>query len=251
MPVPQRWEDVLNGPAYVINLDSRPDRFAKSAIELERAGFHGYRRFAAVEAREGRELDRGWSDCGSPRFAAWDTRFRELPGKQGCFLSHVMLWQEIVENNLAFACVFEDDVVFHRHWSQLAPTAFAFTPPDYDVLFMGSQIEVKGHGLVQRVPVHCLHAYVITLEGAQQMRSLLLNDPEGVGSIDVMIIRHQWLEHAGTRRAPFDWYAWNGTTFTDSRAMGNPAWEKRNSGLVFQNFALGSDIESFTPAQGS
>jgi hypothetical protein len=109
---------------------------------------------------------------------------------------------------------------------------------------MGSQIEVGGHGLVQRVPVHCLHAYIITLEGARRLRSLLLEDPEGVATIDSMIFRHQWKDHGGQMVCPFDWYVWNGKTFADARAAAYPEFQKRNTGLVFQNLDFGSDIES-------
>ena len=112
-------------------------------------------------------------------------------GKQGCFLSHLAVWQEIIDRNLAYACVFEDDVVFSQFWPEIAPTAFAFTPRDYDLLYMGSLCLEPGSGLVRRVPVYGMHAYVITREGALKLRSQLLADPDGIGSVDIMLWRLQ------------------------------------------------------------
>lgn len=240
---PRFWRDVLAAPAFVINLDSRPERFAASLDELARAGFTDVRRMRAVDARDPEVLAAAWAACGSPALADWDTKFHESPGRQGCFLSHLALWKEISNSRFPFACIFEDDVVFHRHWAVLAPTCFDFTPRNYEVLFMGSQIEAPGTGLVRRVPVHCTHAYLITGSGAERLRSMVLNDPNGVATIDSMFIVPQWREHVGERNCPFDWYAWDGTTFPDARAASHPEWQKRNSGLVFQNMELGSDIE--------
>ena len=241
---PRSWPAVLEAPAFVINLEARPERLVASVDEVRRAGFRDVRRFAAINAYDPDVLQEAWRARGSPAFAAWDEEFTALPGKQGCFLSHLALWDEIIASGLPFACVFEDDVLFHQHWSRLAPTYFDFTPADYDILYFGSQIVVAGTGLVRRVPGYCTHAYLVTNEGARRLRSLLLDDPNGVATIDIMLIQHQWQDHIGNRAAPFAWYAWDGTTFPDQRATGHPRWEIRNTGLVFQDYAFGSDVES-------
>ncbi len=242
MPVPRHWNDILRGPVFVINLDSRPDRFAATSSALREAGFATVRRYSAVDARDSVALREAWAACGSPPFGEGDRGFGTVSGRQGCFLSHLLLWREIVEQGLPYASIFEDDVVFHRHWAELAPTAFAFTPPEYDLLYMGNMIVTPGTGLVRKTPVYCTHAYVITRAGAQWLRSLLLNDPDGVGSIDIMLFRNQARSESNPRGRSFVWYAWNGTTFPDMRASTAPEWQNRNTGLVFQDFALGSDI---------
>lgn len=242
MPVPHSWREVLQAPAFVINLDTRPDRLITSTTELRHVGFSDVRRFSAVNAAEPGVLDRAWARLGAPQFDPRDTWFRENIGAQGCFLSHIGVWQEIIDQRLSFACVFEDDIFFHRHWTDLAPTYFDFTPADYDVLFMGSRIVEMGSGLVQRVPVYCTHAYLISLEGAMRMRSIMLNDAFGVGTIDVKIVRHQFHEYDGEGPCPFNWYVWNGITFPEQRALYHPTWKLGNSGLVFQDHNVASDI---------
>jgi hypothetical protein len=242
LPVPRHWSDVLRAPVFIINLDSRPDRLAASTDALRQAGFDDIRRFPAVDAAVPGVLDQVWSRLGAPRFSAADDWFRARPGTQGCFLSHIGVWQEIIDRKIPYACVFEDDIFFHRHWPNLAPTYFGFTPTDYDLLFMGSRIDAVGTGLVQRVPAYCTHAYVIPCEGAQRMRSVMLDDPEGVGTLDVKIFRHQSRDLHGGTPCPFNWYVWNGTTFPERQALHHPTWRLRNSGLVFQDYDMGSDI---------
>jgi GR25 family glycosyltransferase involved in LPS biosynthesis len=241
---PRDWQDVLDGPAYLINLDRRPDRLAASMDELRRAGFRDVRRFPAIDAWDSAALQRAWETCGSPRFADWDDAFASTPGRQGCFLSHTMLWQEITDRRQPFATIFEDDVVFHRNWHQLAPMYFHFTPRDYDVLFMGNQIEVAGSGLIRRTPVHCTHAYIITSQGAEKLRKQVLDDPDGVATIDGMIILSQFAEHRDEIRCPFDWYAWDASAIRDLMASGEltNCWN-RNTGLVYQNCLYTSDID--------
>ena len=242
MAVPSQFLEILRAPSFIINLDTRADRLAATTEALRNAGFSDVRRFPAVDARDQRRLERAWKACGSPPFAAWDSGFETVPGKQGCFLSHVAVWKKILDLGLPYACIFEDDVFFHRYWAQLAPTAFTFTPQDYDLLFMGNMIVTPGPGLVRQTPVYCMHAYVITREGAARLRPLLLDDPEGVGSIDIMLYRRQQRAVEQPARRPFTWYAWNGAGFADARAHVYREWANRNTGLVFQDFALGTDI---------
>jgi GR25 family glycosyltransferase involved in LPS biosynthesis len=144
VPAPHNWPEVLRAPAFVINLDARPDRLASSKEELHHAGFRDVRRFAAIDAAAPGVLDEAWGRLGAPRFDSRDEWFRVNAGAQGCLLSHIGVWAEIIDQNLPFACVFEDDIFFHRHWTHLAPTYFDFTPTDYDVLFMGSRIVELG-----------------------------------------------------------------------------------------------------------
>jgi hypothetical protein len=165
-----------------------------------------------------------------------------VPGKQGCFLSHLGVWQEIIDRDLPHACIFEDDVIFHPHWAQLAPTAFAFTPRDYDLLYMGSLCLEMGVGLVRQTPVFGLHAYAITREGALKLRAQFLADPAGVGSIDLMVCRLQEQTLDQLASQPVSWYAWDGTMFPGHLDHFSPDRQKGDMGLVFQDSRLGSDI---------
>lgn len=245
MPHPQSWQDVLDGPAYIINMADCKDRLKNTKKAVHEAGFSFVTRWNAVDARNHAELVTAWERHGNPTFDPSDTEFVEYKGKQGCFLSHVDVWKYIVKNNIAFATIFEDDISFHVMWKSLAPKYFEATPKDYDLLYLGSQIDfmVKSH--ILRTPVFCTHAYVITFEGAQACLNALLNAPAGVRTIDCMLIDMMKAAVFQQQPCPFRWYVWNGTLFPDPQATADPGWAKRNSGLVFQDAKYGSYVRQW------
>lgn len=232
---------MLGAPALLINLARRPERLAASLAALRAAGFTDVRRLEAIDGRDERALAAAWAACGDPPFAEWDVEFRQ-PGPQGCFLSHVVALQQVIAEELPYALIFEDDIFFHRHWDALAATYFALTPADYDVLYLGNAIKGPARGLVVREPCLCSHAYLVTLRGARLLGEALLRDPRGVYKNDIMVFDPQKEEREAGVRCFFDWYAWNGLPFLDRRAVAFPDWREYNTGLVFQNRELWSDL---------
>lgn len=239
------YADLLNAPCFVVNMDKCQERLKLSIDRIKAAGFTNVKRFRATDATVD-SLPDAWAAHGSPKFDPSDTEFVDYPGKQGCMLSHLFLWKHIIDNNVASAVVFEDDVCFHRDWERLAPKYFEYTPQDYDVLYMGSQMDIVTKGHITRVPVFCTHAYVITLEGATKLYNLLVHEPRGVRTIDCMLIDHMKAMMFDTTKldAPmlFVWYVWNATMLPDPKAFQSADWAKRNSGLVFQDVDLGTYV---------
>jgi len=237
------WTHVLNLPSFVVNMTECSERLALTQDRLSKAGFTQLHRWDAVDARDPVQLGNGWNMVGNPAFAKTDAEFIEYKGKQGCFLSHILLWQHIIDNGIEIANVFEDDVCFHNQWHELAHKYWEATPRDWDVLYMGSQIDYMMPSHILRTPVFCTHAYVITLEGARKCLSATLGDPDGVRTIDCMLIDAMKADLMGVKPCPFNWYAWNGTLFADPAAF--TKWEKRNSGLVFQDIELGTYVREW------
>jgi GR25 family glycosyltransferase involved in LPS biosynthesis len=240
MPHPTSWQAVLEGPSFIINMAECKDRLKASKKLIHDAGFSFITRWNAVDARDAGQLAAAWERHGNPTFDPTDGEFIEYTGKQGCFLSHIELWKYIVDNNIEFATIFEDDIQYHEKWDLLAPKYFEATPKDYELLYMGSQIDymVKSH--ILRTPVFCTHAYLITLEGARILLKALLEAPMGVRTIDCMLIDMMKDNVFKQLPCPFKWYVWNGTLFPDAAARLDPSWAKRNSGLVFQDARYGS-----------
>jgi GR25 family glycosyltransferase involved in LPS biosynthesis len=137
------------------------------------------------------------------------------------------------------AVVFEDDVFFHKDWKQLAPLYMSATPQDYDILYLGSQMEMRCDAKICRVPVYCTHAYIITREGARKLYDTITKGfPRGMSAIDSLLIETMYkLPHT------FNWLVWNGMMYHDARAVAHPEWAKRNCGLVFQDPAFGTDVK--------
>lgn len=94
---------------WLISLERDADRRAAMAAQLDRLGL-SYTWFQAVDgrARQAELMERADSaayarNMGSPI----------LPGKLGCYASHVAVWEELTVSGHKAALIFEDDVVFH------------------------------------------------------------------------------------------------------------------------------------------
>lgn len=238
--------DIYDNPCFIINLDRCPERLNLAKQRVRAAGFKDIYRITAVDAKNQGSLDAGWRDHGFPKFDSNDKEFLTYPGKQGCFLSHINLLRHIILKKIKITTVFEDDVQFHKNWNELAPQYYNNTPSDYEILYLGSQIDAPLESLeklhIIRAPVFCTHAYVITLEGAKKLYNLLLNSPLGVKTIDCLIIDMMKVHMHFQTDIPFNWYVWNGRPFKDPIADIDPDWAKRNSGLVFQDPQFESDV---------
>lgn len=231
----------------VINLDRNPERWEICEKRLQAAGFKNYKRVSGVDARNPEELKKEWELWGNPTFAKWDQEFVSYPGKQGCFLSHVKLWKEIVDNKIEKMVILEDDVLFHSDWSNLAPEYLKNTPSDFDVLYLGAQFEFPSTHHIDRGPVFCTHAMVITLAGAEKLLNLVFKHPNGVYTIDCMLIdcMKQYYKNLRLNRnttLPFKWYVWNGLFYPTEMKDMPKGWTKRNCGLVYQDERFGSEV---------
>ncbi|MCD6029165.1 MAG: uncharacterized protein K0S78_1339 [Thermomicrobiales bacterium] len=243
---PAAWHDVLAAPAFLINLDRNSERKAMSCLELKRGGFSQVVRFAAIDGQSSPRLAEAWRELGNPGVDPTDAAFSSSPGRQGCLLSHLLIWKSLASGSNPFAGIFEDDIVLHRDWHGLAPLFYAATPKDFDVLFMGSRIENPTDSPVQAQPSFSTNAYLITRTGARKLLSLILEAPAGVATLDVMINR---IQKRALRQDPetggFTWYNWNASSFADPNRSVVPAVADRNIGLVFQNGLLGSEVDGW------
>lgn len=236
------WQSLLAAPAFVINLGRDTQRWPLVQSRLTEAGFTDIRRFAAVDAFNPDILRDAWGRLGNPRIDSVDRDFASQHGKQGCLLSHVALWQEIIDQQLPYAIVFEDDVLFHSQWRELAPAYFEETPRDFDLLYLHGQVIGRLPDRVTRPPTLCTAAYVITSLGAQRLLDVVLSNSDGVRTIDVMLESAQRAMCNGGSTA-FTWYTWNSLADPDlpHTPLPDSAWI-RNTGLVFQDTTLGSRV---------
>jgi GR25 family glycosyltransferase involved in LPS biosynthesis len=123
---PRAKKSAPKTPAFVINLDSRPDRLAEFTAMAASLNL-SFRRISAVDARK---IDAGpladwwrtylYNDFSAPQI-----------GQVGVLASHRKVWQTIVDENLPQALVFEDDAI----------------PGDFDGRFLS--LSLKDLGLEQ------------------------------------------------------------------------------------------------------
>lgn len=238
-----KWNDILSGKAYVINLDRRNDRLEVCLNRIREAGFVNVQRVRGVDGLND-DLLECWTRYGSPSFSPHDVDFVKYMGRQGCALSHYGVWQEMITQSIPYAIVFEDDVEFHNRWSYLSEKYWENTPRDFDIMYMGGQIDIPREGNIIVSPVFCTHAYIITLKGAKILYDLCLKSSSGTYTIDCMIIDHMKATFATNgQHYPFKWYVWNGSMFPDPNVHKKGSkWVQRNNGLVFQDSNLGTDV---------
>jgi len=243
--MPASWENVLNAPVFVINMDACSDRMEISKERITTAGYSDVRRISAIDARTC-DLKNEWAKFGSPAFDPQkniETEFETYPGKQCCMLSWLTTLKHMIDNSIELATIFEDDVLFHKDWSTLAPVFYANTPPDYNFIYMGSQLDNPANTYeISRSPAFCTHAFIFTLEGAKRVYDALLNNPSGVYTIDWML---KDIAHKPVHCHPYIFYVWNAIKFHDPARVMPKEWTKRNCGLVFQDYDLGTYVREW------
>lgn len=96
----------LQPKVFLINLDKSPHRLQKSSEQLASQNIE----FERIQAIDGTQLSQNEiAKHYSPELNK-ATYYRNLGyGEIGCYLSHRLAWQKIVENKLPYAIVLEDD----------------------------------------------------------------------------------------------------------------------------------------------
>lgn len=94
---------------WLINLDKDADRLAGMQSQLDAMGL-SYTRFPAIYGKD--HLD-SLSKRADAQAYARNMGSQILPGKMGCYASHIAVWEALVASDHKVALILEDDVVFH------------------------------------------------------------------------------------------------------------------------------------------
>lgn len=105
-----------------INLDRRPDRWARMRAEFARHGVRAVRRFPAAD---GLEL---------PAPPGWEG----TAGAYGCLRSHLEVVKEARARRLPSVLIFEDDLVFAPRLGEDFRAYFRQVPDDWEMLHLGA-----------------------------------------------------------------------------------------------------------------
>jgi glycosyl transferase family 25 len=99
--------------AYVINLARSRDRRVHMIAQLKKTHVH----YEIIEAVDGRDLDLTDSRICDPSV---DSEFR--PGVLGCALSHLKVYQRVLDDGLEAALILEDDINLPADLDELSDT---------------------------------------------------------------------------------------------------------------------------------
>ncbi|MDX8350977.1 glycosyltransferase family 25 protein [Cognatiyoonia sp. IB215182] len=94
---------------WLINLDRDADRRANMERQLDAMGLN-YMRFPAIYGKDHVDALAKRADA-----AAYARNMGSpiLPGKMGCYASHIAVWEAFVASDREVALILEDDVIFH------------------------------------------------------------------------------------------------------------------------------------------
>lgn len=96
----------MNYKVFVINLDDRPDKFENAKSQLDAQNIQCER----ISAIRGNLLDQVTIDTNYDAQANKKHYLRTMSvGEIGCYMSHRKAWQKIIDENLDYAIILEDD----------------------------------------------------------------------------------------------------------------------------------------------
>lgn len=256
---PQTWEELLKGDAMIVGLKKHSFRREQSTKLLREAGFSNL------------EIVDGWDGYADKE--ATDRMMKtleiELPpsgkygppigyGHKGCTLSHVLLWKRIVDCNIPYCFIFEDDVIPHtglktglgqEYWSlTLAQMA------DFDILYLGNMMNPADPRIydpsekILKSGTYCLHAYLITLEGAKRILNEFIKTTKERGFIHMVDVELYYMQCDGRVK----YSCWNGKNVTKCyptysedlpwQFFPNVILPMKDTGLFYQNFRHGTSV---------
>ena len=159
-------------PVFVISLARSPERRAAISSHLNAVGVA----YKIVDAVDGNTLE--------PDYVRRLTGGRPIHiGAVGCYLSHLRVYQQMVDENVPVALILEDDAVLNPSVTELL--RYGCKSLDFDYCFLDSDDHGERgtifYDASTPIPVfkgynafylsggpHCTHAYLVTLSAAQK-----------------------------------------------------------------------------------
>lgn len=159
---------------FIINLDSSTDRRAAIAAQCQTAGLH----YEFVRAVNGKQLS---DEELAQHTHALNYAFK--PGEIGCALSHISIYKKIIREKIPQALILEDDALLTEELpAVLSSPALQLGPRDATLVLL-SRVNKYVNNVIAPVtknaslyPVYSAttsHAYIINLEAAKRLVSLL------------------------------------------------------------------------------
>lgn len=176
----------LEIPSYVINLDQNKNKWFKTKKTLNILGINP-QRFSAVY---GKNLDNNFINNITDPSVYYSITYGRSTDEQisglgaiGCYLSHIKLWQNLINSQTQNAIlIFEDDIdVDIKNTNSNNINDFIqniiTTQPDWDFIFLGYSKplpifsnDICNKNICQiKDKTFCTHAYIINKKGAKKL----------------------------------------------------------------------------------
>ncbi|WP_417441793.1 glycosyltransferase family 25 protein [Idiomarina sp.] len=104
---------------FLINLDRSTERLQRASDQIEKTGFT----FERVAAVDGATLtDDKIAEVFDAKTAKRRFQYNLTAGEIGCYLSHIKCWEKIIEDDLDYAVILEDDLLLDRQFASVIST---------------------------------------------------------------------------------------------------------------------------------
>ena len=121
---------------YVINLDREEDKMRNLHNEMIKNNYK-YEKFSAVDGKKLKENDY--------RIKKYFGKTKNYSmGQKCCTLSHIAIWNKILENKTQYNIILEDDVIIPEKLYSNVNKYLEQLPEDWDFLFLGGN-RIIGH----------------------------------------------------------------------------------------------------------
>jgi GR25 family glycosyltransferase involved in LPS biosynthesis len=249
MSLSTSWNEITAAKAVCFGLQRYAFRREYSAARLAAAGF---KNIECVDSFDGfhADVDAALAELG----VAFHGDLR--PGHKGCSYTHMREWKRMIDEGAPFRIFFEDDALGHLDLPKgLGQTFWDATPKDFHMLYMGNMMDpnhpqvADAKQLVVQVPTYCMHAYMLTLEGAKHLFALAKEmnaAQQPLNMLDIQCFIWQ-------AQQKMKWYCWNGTwvqksfpTFDEGlpwQAFPDVITPQKDTGLFWQNMRVGTTLE--------
>jgi procollagen-lysine,2-oxoglutarate 5-dioxygenase len=154
-------------PIFIVHLEHEVDKRKQLEEQLQREQLT-YEFVRAVDGQNGDLELHSFSVL--PQWTEPFTRKPMTKGEIGCALSHHSLWKRIVDEQLAYTLILEDDAVLCPSFAESLKAQLA-SAPEYDILYVGRR-PLREEDDTPFHPVkysYGTHAYMLSYQGAKKL----------------------------------------------------------------------------------
>ncbi len=175
---------------FIINLDSRVDRWISTVGELEKNGITNYERFSAIRIRDHKSIDPIlYNNCHLTPLA---NNFHYHIGMVGCKLSHIAIISMAKKRGYKRILILEDDIVFKSNAESLFKKSVSQLP-DWDMLYLGGTVFVPNVAVADKTAISRAHGILTTssyaLDNSNGIFDFILEHlPTYGGEVDVFYV---------------------------------------------------------------
>jgi len=161
-------------PVYVVNLDCAPARMQSMDHQLTNLGV-SYLRISAINGVDlsANEIEKVYSSKLNKKHFRYNLSLGEI----GCYMSHRKIWRKMVEENIDFAIILEDDLIVNENFQQLF--ALVDSLKNYDLIKLADnrsfpaaqkkEITADFELINFKTIPNCTTGYTINLSGAKKL----------------------------------------------------------------------------------